>query len=264
MSWKILGIARLEMGRRPDGPAIDYRFANGVLAIDLQSLGVVLYVLVCGALPFDGGNLQILRDRVLSGRFRIPYFLSVGGLVQQSILLFGINFFFSFLLFCLECESLIRKMLVVDANKRFSLWQVKRHRWMQAEVPAAESAEEEQDTVTTETANEQILRLMQSLGVDPTKTKDSLDHERYDHYAAIYYLLLERRSHLTQATATGQVSDTAPSVARRTQNVNNEVSPTALDPAVTYFPYLVVYNNHVCLLMNESNCSAAVWGWRDR
>jgi len=175
--------------------------------VDIWSLGVVLYVLVCGALPFDGGNLQILRDRVLSGRFRIPYFLSV------------------------ECESLIRKMLVVDANKRFSLWQVKRHRWMQAEVPAAESAEEEQDTVTTETANEQILRLMQSLGVDPTKTKDSLDHERYDHYAAIYYLLLERRSHLTQATATGQVSDTAPSVARRTQNVNNEVSPTALDPA---------------------------------
>lgn len=43
-----------------------------------QSLGVVLYVLVCGALPFDGANLQVLRDRVLSGRFRIPYFMSSG------------------------------------------------------------------------------------------------------------------------------------------------------------------------------------------
>nr|CAD7424236.1 unnamed protein product [Timema monikensis] len=42
------------------------------------SLGVVLYVLVCGALPFDGSTLQSLRDRVLSGRFRIPYFMSSG------------------------------------------------------------------------------------------------------------------------------------------------------------------------------------------
>lgn len=45
-----------------------------------QSLGVVLYVLVCGALPFDGSTLQILRTRVLSAKFRIPYFMSTGEL----------------------------------------------------------------------------------------------------------------------------------------------------------------------------------------
>lgn len=43
-----------------------------------QSLGVVLYVLVCGALPFDAATLPALRDRVLSGRFRIPFFMSSG------------------------------------------------------------------------------------------------------------------------------------------------------------------------------------------
>lgn len=43
-------------------------------------MGVVLYVLVCGALPFDGSTLHSLRDRVLSGRFRIPYFMSTGKL----------------------------------------------------------------------------------------------------------------------------------------------------------------------------------------
>lgn len=44
----------------------------------VQSLGVVLYVLVCGALPFDGSTLQNLRARVLSGKFRIPFFMSTG------------------------------------------------------------------------------------------------------------------------------------------------------------------------------------------
>ena len=44
----------------------------------LQSLGVVLYILVCGALPFDAPSLPALRDRVVSGRFRIPFFMSSG------------------------------------------------------------------------------------------------------------------------------------------------------------------------------------------
>jgi len=147
--------------------------------VDIWSLGVVLYVLICGALPFDGATLQILRDRVLSGRFRIPYFLSV------------------------ECESLIRKMLVVDPVKRFTMWQVRHHRWMQAETSDEDDdvVDEEDENDGKSQPNEQILRLMQSLGVDPGKTKESLEHERYDHHAAIYYLLLERRSHLTATAA---------------------------------------------------------------
>lgn len=51
--------------------------SNQIL-LSLQSLGVVLYVLVCGALPFDGNTLQDLRNVVIQGKFRIPYFMSQG------------------------------------------------------------------------------------------------------------------------------------------------------------------------------------------
>ncbi|KAI1306050.1 Serine/threonine-protein kinase SIK3 [Halotydeus destructor] len=76
--------------------------------VDVWSMGVVLYVLVCGALPFDGHTLQSLRSRVLSGKFRIPFFMSC------------------------DCEHLIRHMLIVDPEKRFSIEQIKMHKWTHA------------------------------------------------------------------------------------------------------------------------------------
>ncbi len=53
-------------------------------------MGVVLYVLVCGALPFDATSLHALRDRVLSGRFRIPFFMSSGESVSRISHLGGV------------------------------------------------------------------------------------------------------------------------------------------------------------------------------
>jgi len=50
-----------------------------------QSLGVVLYVLVCGALPFDGATMQLLRSVVVSGKFRIPFFMSAGKYMHASL-----------------------------------------------------------------------------------------------------------------------------------------------------------------------------------
>ncbi|XP_069939205.1 serine/threonine-protein kinase SIK1 isoform X2 [Cherax quadricarinatus] len=137
--------------------------------IDVWSLGVVLYVLVCGALPFDGATLPALRDRVLSGRFRIPYFMSS------------------------DCEQLVRKMLVLDPTRRYTVEHIKRHRWMQAEEPPRLSFDS--PTIRAEKTtdpNEQVLRVMQELGIDINRTRESLLSEAYDNYTAIYLLLLER------------------------------------------------------------------------
>uniref|UniRef100_A0A8C1TNZ1 non-specific serine/threonine protein kinase n=1 Tax=Cyprinus carpio TaxID=7962 RepID=A0A8C1TNZ1_CYPCA len=139
--------------------------------LDIWSMGVVLYVLVCGALPFDGPSLPILRQRVLEGRFRIPYFMTE------------------------DCEHLIRRMLVLDPSKRLSIGQIKEHKWMVMEVPVQRPMLYQQ-TVEGEAGvgeySEQVLRLMHSLGIDQHKTVESLQNKSYNHFAAIYYLLVER------------------------------------------------------------------------
>uniref|UniRef100_A0A8D0L788 non-specific serine/threonine protein kinase n=1 Tax=Sphenodon punctatus TaxID=8508 RepID=A0A8D0L788_SPHPU len=143
--------------------------------LDIWSMGVVLYVLVCGALPFDGPTLPILRQRVLEGRFRIPYFMSE------------------------ECEHLIRRMLVLDPSKRLTIAQIKEHKWMLVEVPVQRPIlypQGQENEPSIGEYNEQVLRLMHSLGIDQQKTIESLQNKSYNHFAAIYYLLAERlKSH---------------------------------------------------------------------
>ncbi|KAM3932926.1 serine/threonine-protein kinase SIK1 isoform 1-T2 [Leptodactylus fuscus] len=133
--------------------------------LDVWSLGVVLYVLLCGSFPFDGPNLPTLRQRVLDGRFRIPYYMSQ------------------------DCESLLRRMLVVDPGKRLSIAQIRQHRWFQG--MASQQPLLHSDLPAPQPCM-QVLAIMQSLGIDRERTLQALQNDTYDNYAAIYYFLVER------------------------------------------------------------------------
>ncbi|XP_036706465.1 serine/threonine-protein kinase SIK1 isoform X1 [Balaenoptera musculus] len=147
--------------------------------LDIWSLGVVLYVLVCGSLPFDGPSLPALRQRVLEGRFRIPFFMSR------------------------DCETLIRRMLAVDPTKRITVSQIWQHRWTQADPaprqPTCPLFSLLGCASSLGSYDEQALGIMQTLGVDRQRTVESLQNGSYNHFAAIYYLLLERLKELRLA-----------------------------------------------------------------
>ncbi|XP_032085143.1 serine/threonine-protein kinase SIK3 isoform X2 [Thamnophis elegans] len=160
-------------GKEYDGPKVD-----------IWSLGVVLYVLVCGALPFDGSTLQNLRARVLSGKFRIPFFMST------------------------ECEHLIRHMLVLEPSRRLSMEQICKHKWMKLgeadpdfSTLIAECQQLKAERLL-EPLNEEVLLAMAEMGLDKERTLQSLRTEAYDHYSAIYSLLCDRQKrHKTLRTS---------------------------------------------------------------
>ncbi|XP_025032418.1 serine/threonine-protein kinase MARK2, partial [Python bivittatus] len=85
----------LFQGKKYDGPEVD-----------VWSLGVILYTLVSGSLPFDGQNLKELRERVLRGKYRIPFYMST------------------------DCENLLKKFLILNPSKRGTLEQIMKDRWM--------------------------------------------------------------------------------------------------------------------------------------
>lgn len=71
-------------------------------------------------------------------------------------------------------------MLVLDPHRRYTIDQIKHHRWMLIEVmdPISLACDNQNVSARNGTSitepNEQILRLMAGLGIDTQKTCDSL------------------------------------------------------------------------------------------
>lgn len=87
-------------------------------------------------------------------------------------------------------------MLVLEPSRRYTIEQIKQHRWMCPEILELSNIAKfnvNMDGTTNIEPNEDILRIMSEFaGIPPDKTKASLKKNSYDHVAAIYLLLQDR------------------------------------------------------------------------
>ncbi|XP_074603308.1 MAP/microtubule affinity-regulating kinase 3-like isoform X1 [Brevipalpus obovatus] len=146
----------LFQGKKYDGPEVD-----------VWSLGVILYTLVSGSLPFDGQNLKELRERVLRGKYRIPFYMST------------------------DCENLLKKFLVLNPTKRASLETIMKDKWMNIgydDDDLKPYSEPEQDFIDPKRVDTLI-----HTGCTKVEVEESLRNKKYDDVMA-YYLLLQKKT----------------------------------------------------------------------
>ncbi|XP_014209439.1 serine/threonine-protein kinase SIK3-like isoform X2 [Copidosoma floridanum] len=169
-------------GRQYDGPKVD-----------IWSLGVVLYVLVCGALPFNGPTMHLLTSAVFSGKFRVPFFMSQ------------------------DCEHLLKHMLVPDPERRYSIPQILAHRWMGGDgsgQPVESVIDMPDTTASTLPLNQLVIESMLTLpGLDLDTLLQSVQGNAFNHISAIYNLLVDQLENAVtsvpsiQSFSAGYVSD---------------------------------------------------------
>ncbi|XP_078592167.1 serine/threonine-protein kinase MARK2-like isoform X14 [Branchiostoma floridae x Branchiostoma japonicum] len=160
----------LFQGKKYDGPEVD-----------VWSLGVILYTLVSGSLPFDGQNLKELRERVLRGKYRIPFYMST------------------------DCENLLKRFLVLNPLKRGSLEEdseerpgghkahwfkkkaIMRDRWMN--VGYDDDDLKPYREPDPDWSDPKRIELLLSMNYSRKDIEDSLKSQKYDEIMATYLLL---------------------------------------------------------------------------
>ncbi|KAK6181211.1 hypothetical protein SNE40_009117 [Patella caerulea] len=159
----------LFQGKKYDGPEVD-----------VWSLGVILYTLVSGSLPFDGQNLKELREKVLRGKYRIPFYMST------------------------DCENLLKKFLILNPLKRASLETIMRDKWMNVGYdddelkPHIEPQPDYNDPVRIE--------IMVNMGYNRRDIEESLKLQKYDDIQATYLLLGRRTTDLEGSNSGSNLS----------------------------------------------------------
>ncbi|XP_033622723.1 MAP/microtubule affinity-regulating kinase 3 isoform X6 [Fukomys damarensis] len=173
----------LFQGKKYDGPEVD-----------VWSLGVILYTLVSGSLPFDGQNLKELRERVLRGKYRIPFYMST------------------------DCENLLKRFLVLNPIKRGTLEQIMKDRW----INAGHEEDELKPFIEPELniSDQKRIDIMVGMGYSQEEIQESLSKMKYDEITATY-LLLGRKSSELDASDSSSSSNLSLAKVRPSSDLSN-------------------------------------------
>ncbi|XP_050437403.1 SNF-related serine/threonine-protein kinase [Adelges cooleyi] len=140
-------------------------------AVDIWSLGVILYMLVCGEAPFHSANDSETLTMIMDCKYKVSSHVSE------------------------ECKNLIGRMLVRNPDKRATLEEIAADVWLKK---SKSSNNDESPLVSKQLINEDDHALIiQKMIAGKIATKEeiveALDKNEYNHITATYYLLAERK-----------------------------------------------------------------------
>ena len=142
---------------------------NGALS-DIWSAGVILYLMLCGKLPFYDDDNQILYEKILAGKYEEPSYLSK------------------------DAKDLLKKILEIDPKKRINFEGIKSHPWfslIDKKYGMHTGININEDIIPVD---EEILEKMEKLGLNnKVEIRYNLIKNYHNKLTSVYYLLLKQK-----------------------------------------------------------------------
>lgn len=175
------------------------------LRVDIWSAGVILYAMICGYLPFDDPDTQLLYRKIMSGDYTIPSHVSPEG------------------------RKLMESILNIDPERRYTIEQIRNHPWYKLHTP-----KEPQGIIVGYhkiPLDETILNQVPSYGYDIEEVKKNINNNKHNKMTTLYYLLMLKAAKtghsspadITSSTFTPELIGSGPSKTEREASVERNI-----------------------------------------
>ena len=139
------------------------------LDTDIWSSGILLYLMLCKSFPFNDKNNSKLYQKILSGKFNLPNYLSN------------------------EAKDLLSKLLKVNPTERIKLEEIKKHPWFNLYNPKNNYFYGIDINKIIMPIDEEIITDMINIGIEPNIVIDNIIRNCHNNITTIYYLLLQKK-----------------------------------------------------------------------
>ena len=141
---------------------------NGALS-DIWSSGIILYLMLCGKLPFFHEENEIMYQQILSGTFDLPNYLSD------------------------NAKDILSKILEIEPKKRLNFEEIKKHPWfniIDKNLFMHKGININEDIVPID---EKIIKNMEKTGFNKMEVRYSLIKNFHNKVTTVYDLLLKKK-----------------------------------------------------------------------
>ena len=136
---------------------------------DIWSSGIILYLMLCGKLPFYHEENEIMYEQILSGKFELPNYLSD------------------------NAKDILKKIIEIDPKKRMNFKEIKAHPWfniIEKDYMIHKGVNINEDIIPID---EEIITNMEKIGFNKMEIRYSLIKNFHNKVTTVYDLLLKQK-----------------------------------------------------------------------
>ena len=137
--------------------------------VDIWSSGIILFAMICGYLPFEDADNDVLYRKITEGRFSIPRYVSE------------------------QAKDLLRKVLNVDPSKRYGIKQIKKHPWFNLVNQRLNINEGLLIKDVVIPIDEELIMKMEEYKFSKEEVRVNVLANKHNHITTTYYLLLRAK-----------------------------------------------------------------------